>query len=132
ALAEAGITDEMVVVQPEDPPQGAYLAAQTLLRERPDVQGVFCHSDLTAVGVIKALRDHGKRIPEDVAVVGFDNEPWTEFHQPSITTVSHPIEQLCSLSMSVLRSRLEGNAEPWCRIVLHPGLVIRQSTDGLA
>lgn len=67
-----------------------------------------------------------------MAVCGFDNEPWTEFHEPPLTTVAHPVEQLCSLSMSVLRSRLEGNTEPWCRIVLHPGLVVRASTAGAA
>jgi|LSQX01.2.fsa_nt_gb DNA-binding LacI/PurR family transcriptional regulator len=130
ALAEHGIDEEIVVSQAGEPPAGGYVAAQTLLREHPDVQGIFCHSDLTALGVIKAVRDQGKRVPEDVAVVGFDNEPWTEFNDPPLTTVSHPIEQLCSLSMSVLRSRLEGNVEPWCRIVLHPGLVIRESTAG--
>jgi len=131
AFAERGIDREIVVPQGTgEPPRGARDAARKLLREHPEVRGIFCHSDLTAIGVVSAVRETGRRIPEDIAIAGFDNEPWTEFHTPPLTTVAHPIDELCSLSMSVLRDRLEGNTDPQCRIVLHPGLVVRASTIG--
>jgi len=131
ALAEHGIERE-IIRRPggAEPPHGAHQVARKLLCEHPEVRGIFCHSDLDAIGVVRAAGELGLRIPEDVAIAGFDNEPWTEFHDPPLTTVAHPIEQLCSLSMSVLRSRLGGNTEPWCRIGLHPGLVVRASTAG--
>ncbi len=131
ALAEHGIEREIVGrLSGEEPPHEARRVALELLREHPEIDGIFCHSDLNAIGVVSAVRELGLCIPEDIAIVGFDNEPWTEFQDPPLTTVSHPIEQLCSLSMSVLRGRLDGNTEPWCRIVLHPGLVVRASTAG--
>jgi len=129
ALAEHGIEREIVGwLSGEEPPHEAHQVARKLLREHPEIRGIFCHSDLNAIGVVSAVRESGRRIPEDVAIVGFDNEPWTEFHDPPLTTIAHPLDQLCALSMSVLRSRLDGNTDPWCRIVLHPSLVVRAST----
>ncbi len=131
ALAERGIDREIIAsLSQEEPPRGARRATLKLLREHPEIDGIFCHSDLNAVGVLYALQELGLRVPEDVAVAGFDNEPWTQFYRPPLTTVSHPIEQLCSLTMSVLRHRLDANTEPWCRVELHPGLVVRASTSG--
>ena len=130
ALGERGIQRKIIGwLTGEEPPHEARRVTLKLLRDHPEIDGLFCHSDLNAIGAISAIRELGLRIPEDVAVAGFDNESWTEFHDPPLTTVAHPIEQLCSQTVSVLRSRLDGNTEPWRRIALQPTLIVRASTD---
>jgi LacI family transcriptional regulator len=131
ALREHGIEKKRIGrLTGEEPPQEAYEVALKLLKDDPQINGVFCHSDLNALGVMKAIEELGMKIPDDVRVAGYDNEPWAAFHSPALTTVTHPIDQLCSLSLSVLQDRLSGNDEPWCRIGLHPGLVARESSLG--
>lgn len=129
ALAERRIGREIIEwIADGESPRPAFEAAQRLLRAHPQVRGILCHSDLEAIGVVSAARELGRRVPEDLAIAGFDNEPWTEFHAPPLTTVAHPVEQLCSLCMSILQGRLEGSAKPWTRISVHPELLIRAST----
>ncbi|MEA3402337.1 MAG: LacI family DNA-binding transcriptional regulator [Armatimonadota bacterium] len=131
ALSERGIDREIIGwLSTAEPPREAYQVTLGLLDDHPEIEGIFCYSDLNAMGVIKAIRETGRTIPDDICIAGYDDEPWTEFHDPPLTTVTHPIEQLCSLSLSVLQDRLDGNDEPWCRIGLHPALKIRASTAG--
>ncbi len=118
ALSERGIQ-----------PQEGLRVARQLLRDHSEIDGILCHSDLNAIGAISAIRELGLRVPEDIAIVGFDDEPWTEFHDPPLTTIAHPVKQLCSLTMSALHSRLDGSTEPWRRITLQPRLIVRASTD---
>ena len=131
ALAERGLGREIIEwIADGESPRPAFDAARRLLRAHPEVGGIFCHSDLEAIGVISAARELGRHVPEDLAIAGFDNEPWTEFHDPPLTTVAHPVEQLCSLSMSLLQGRLDGHTGAWARIALHPELIVRASTTG--
>ena len=67
--------------------QSGYAAALQLLALKQPFDAVFCASDLIAIGVIKALRERGKEIPQDIAVVGYDNIPLSEFIRPTLTTV---------------------------------------------
>jgi len=131
ALKERNIDREIIYFTgPEDPPHGSLAVTRRLLEEQPDIRGIFCHSDISAIGAIAAIREAGLTIPDDIAVAGYDNEPWTEFLDVPLTTVAHPIEQLSSLSMTILRGRMEGNSDPWCRVTLQPPLIVRESTGG--
>ena len=87
---------------------------------------VFAGDDEAAVGVLTALRDVDKRVPEDVAVVGFDDLPFAQHLNPSLTTVRAPIEQAGYLAATELFTIL-ATGEADVTTVLPVELVIRQS-----
>jgi LacI family repressor for deo operon, udp, cdd, tsx, nupC, and nupG len=96
------------------------------LKERPTA--IFAANDEMAVGVIEAVQQHGLRIPNEVAVVGFDNVQISKVVQPNLTTIDQPIFQIGVKSMELLLSCLEGQILEEKRIVLDTNLCIRQST----
>ncbi|GAA3325925.1 hypothetical protein GCM10020331_059770 [Ectobacillus funiculus] len=82
-----------------------------------------------AVGVIQAVQEQGLRVPQDVAVVGFDNVQVSKVVQPNLTTIDQPIFfQLGVKSMELLISCLDGDVLEGKRIVLEANLCIREST----
>jgi DNA-binding LacI/PurR family transcriptional regulator len=80
-----------------------------------------------ALGVLRALREAGKRVPDDVAVVGFDDLPQATTADPPLTTVRQPIQRAGVLAVETLIDILENGAEPARRIILPTELVIRAS-----
>ncbi|MGH2544121.1 MAG: LacI family DNA-binding transcriptional regulator, partial [Ardenticatenaceae bacterium] len=111
--------------------QGGYYAMQRLLElplaQRPEA--LFVASDAMAAGALRALRAAGLRVPDDVAVVGFDDTPVATTLEPSLTTIRQPIEQLGFTAASVLINALERGSEEATpqRIVLPTELIIRES-----
>lgn len=101
-IAEADFTQE-----------GGGRAMAELLARRPDLDAVFAASDLMASAALRVLRDHGRRVPEDVAVVGFDDlesvAPWTD---PPLTTVRQDIEEMGRLMARLLLRRLAQDGGP--------------------
>ncbi|GAB3944248.1 LacI family DNA-binding transcriptional regulator [Kribbella albertanoniae] len=85
--------------------EGGYLAGQWLvgLEERPTA--VFASSDLQAIGLLRALREAGLRVPADVAVVAFDGTPEAEYSWPPLTVVRQPVERMAA---EVVRQLVEG------------------------
>ncbi|MCX5609671.1 LacI family transcriptional regulator [Streptomyces sp. NBC_00047] len=107
---------------------GGERAMSCLLAERPDVDGVFAANDLMAQGACLVLREHGRRIPEDVAVVGFDDSGAAAACRPRLTTVRQPVEDMAAEMVRLLLDRIAGTAAPEPASVLFaPALVIRDS-----
>jgi LacI family transcriptional regulator len=107
-------------------------AARRLLWQ--SVTAIFAASDMMAVGALKAIREAGLRVPEDVALVGFDDVSIASALQPALTTVRQPIEQLGSMGAELLLSLLENppdGSAPAHRIVLPGKLVVRESCGAL-
>jgi LacI family transcriptional regulator len=107
---------------------GGRAAMTRLLPERPTA--VFAASDSMAIGAIRAIRAAGLSVPEDIAVVGFDDIPMALTVDPQLTTVRQPIERLGHLAVEVLIQRLEqedGQAASIQRIVLPTELIVRKS-----
>jgi LacI family transcriptional regulator len=107
-----------------------YEAMHALLRRDPDVDGVFCGADLIAHGAIEAIRETGRRVPADVAVVGFDNwEVIAADARVSLTSIDMALEHLGLLAGQSLLAMIDG--EPRAGIVRTPcELVARASTMG--
>jgi len=84
-----------------------YRAATALLERCPDVTALFAMSDVMALGAIRALADAGKRVPEDVSVIGFDGLSIGAYTVPRLSTVSQSVEQLAEQSMLLLRGKIE-------------------------
>src|SRR2546421_5911287 len=80
------------------------------LPKPPDA--VFCFNDLLALGALRSLADAGLRVPEDVAVVGFDDIEDGRYHSPTLTTISPDKEWLAENAVSLLLERIAGTGSP--------------------
>ena len=128
ALALHGLDGE--VVGPGDwTPRSGYELTSALVRSGLP-EAIFAANDMMAIGVLHALHEHGRRVPEDVAVVGFDNTLGAEFQIPSLTTVAQPFAELGRLALERLLCRLEDREPaPGTPSTLPPRLVVRRSTS---
>ena len=100
---------------------------RTLLAENPALDGVFVANDLMALGALTALREAGRRVPSDVAVVGFDDSSAALAASPALTTVRHPLEDMAAESARLLLSRVDDATMRVSSVIYEPTLVIRQS-----
>jgi DNA-binding LacI/PurR family transcriptional regulator len=111
-------------------PSGGYLAAQRLLEAGTPFSGLVVGNDQMALGAVRALREHGLRVPQDVSVVGFDNVPESAYFEPPLTTVLQDFKSLGRQSAEYLIALIENPDTPVHQRVLYPELVIRSSTGG--
>jgi len=88
---------------------GGYQAAKSLLDRGRDFTAIFAMSDVMAIGAIRALRDAGKHVPEDVSVVGFDGLPIGAYTIPKLTTVTQPVQELAERSIRLLTENIDGH-----------------------
>jgi DNA-binding LacI/PurR family transcriptional regulator len=101
-------------------------AMRELLAGTPGIDGVFVASDLMAAGALRALRELGRRVPEDVAVVGFEDSPIARQTDPPLTTVFQPVEQMGQEMVRLLLARIKDKEEPG-HVRLDTHLVERES-----
>ncbi|CAL9447055.1 LacI family DNA-binding transcriptional regulator [Streptomyces sp. enrichment culture] len=95
ALREAGHTVDELLIEPGDfSEDGGRRAMEALLERRPDLDAVFAASDVTAAGARQVLREAGRRIPDDVALVGYDDSAIARHMEPPLTSVRQPIEEM--------------------------------------
>jgi DNA-binding LacI/PurR family transcriptional regulator len=128
ALVAAGRTVESDLVAEGDFSEaGGFRAMNELLERSPDLDAVFVASDPMAVGALRALRAAGRRIPEDVAVVGFDDAAVAAACNPPLTTVAQPLEDMTALMAELLVRQIEGEADGIETRVCHTRLVPRLS-----
>lgn len=81
---------------------GGYAAMEQLLQTVPGLTAVFAFSDIMAIGAIRALRDHGLRVPEDVSVCGFDGIELAAYLAPRLTTIRQPADRMASRGVTML------------------------------
>jgi DNA-binding LacI/PurR family transcriptional regulator len=100
-----------------------------LLSLDPDVTAVFVANDHMALGALSALAEAGRRVPEDVSVVGFDDEPTAVYYRPPLTTVRQPLtdaaERALHRLLGVIRPEAAGTPLP---TLVAAELVVRHST----
>ncbi|WP_034271639.1 LacI family DNA-binding transcriptional regulator [Actinospica robiniae] len=128
ALAAEGRTPVLEPVYGEWSEAWGRQAARILLRRDPEVDAVFCASDQIARGLADGLREAGRRVPHDVAVVGFDNwDVMTDAARPQLTSVDMDLEGLGRDAANLLLAAIAGEPQPG--VHLHPcRLAIRSST----
>ena len=131
AMAAAGITvNEAQIVQhtPTELGQTAgYQQALQLFGRCPDVTAIFAMNDEMAMGVLKACWDTGRRVPDDISVVGFDGLPIGEFFHPALTTVKQPLTRIGYLAIQYLNEFLKGDISQLPGLTLQTELSIRES-----
>ncbi len=134
ALADAGVAFEPGwVVQGETTLQGGYvLIHEVLARSGSRPTAVFCLSDLMAIGALRALYEAGIRVPDDMAVVGFDGITLGQFMTPALTTINQPRMEMGRLAADMLFTLLDGQPPTPSEQVLSVALLVRESCGALA
>jgi DNA-binding LacI/PurR family transcriptional regulator len=127
ALESAGLaTDPQLQINAMTTEKSGYEAACSLLERKLPFDGLFCASDLIAIGAMRALQERGVRIPSDVAVGGFDDIPVASFANPSLTTVQQDTKTAANLLVDTLLALIQGERVE-SRTIAAP-LVVREST----
>lgn len=129
ALEEHGLTPnpDLIVVE-ENSADGGYCAATTLLARRQNVTAVFAYDDVMAIGAMRAFQERGIRIPEDLAIVGYDDIPLAAHVSPPLTTVRQAIQMMGIRAMQMLIKLMEGEEPEEVETLLQPQLIVRQSS----
>jgi DNA-binding LacI/PurR family transcriptional regulator len=109
--------------------EAGYLRGQELARD-PEVTAIFCANDRIALGVLRALHEAGRKVPEEVSVVGFDDMPDSGYFLPPLTTVRQDFAELGRRSLTLLLEHMAvpEDAESPAHVTVSPQLVVRAST----
>lgn len=105
-------------------------AMHSLLRSDARPDAIFCFNDLMAIGALRACHEAGVRVPDDIAVAGFDGIAEGQFSSPTLTTVSPDLDVLASEALRLILARIEGDDSPARDVTVPWELVIRESTVG--
>ncbi|GAA2999462.1 LacI family DNA-binding transcriptional regulator [Streptomyces fulvorobeus] len=128
ALKDAGIDeDPSLVVQGDFTETSGRRAMAGLLERHPEVDAVFAASDSMAAGALTALHAAGRRVPQDVAVVGFDDFELAEQTEPPLTTVRQPMEEIGRTMVRLLLEEMDQPEVAWRHVILRTRLVVRES-----
>ncbi|MEH0399924.1 LacI family DNA-binding transcriptional regulator [[Kitasatospora] papulosa] len=120
---------EELVVDGDFTTEGGARAMTELLDARPDVDAVFVSNDLMASGALRVLRERGVRVPEDVAVVGFDDmASVAKATEPPLTTVRQDVEGMGRLMVRLLMERLNSGTGAWPDSVITPTELVRRAS----
>ncbi len=92
------------------------------------IDSIFCANDLLAMGAVSAIKDKGLKIPDDIAVVGFDDIQFSSFIHPKLTTIRQPVDLIAFQACNLIIDRIEGKyAGEIKEIILEPELIVRES-----
>ena len=106
--------------------EGGYRTARSLLESASPPDALFVANEPMTVGALRALRELGRRVPDDVAIVGFDDSPWTTLTSPQLTVVSQPANEIGRAAAELLA--VPGDAREPRHVVCSPTLIVRESS----
>jgi LacI family transcriptional regulator len=109
-------------------PELGFAPTHELLQTGVDFTALVCFNDISAIGAIRAIMNHGLRVPDDISVVGFDDIQSAAFQNPSLTTIRQPLRQVGTVAARILLQRIRGQATFPDVVPIHPELIIREST----
>ncbi len=132
ALSQARLSFEesWQVHCPPTVPGGADAATQ-LLAQHPRLDALFCYNDLVAVGAIQACKALGRRVPDDVAIIGFDDIYLASLVTPSLSTCRIPRSEMGEQAISLLLKQIDGEQLPAPVISMTPELILRESAPAI-
>jgi LacI family transcriptional regulator len=119
--------DFLVISEPSF--QGGYGSTSDIIKkDLPDA--ILAMNDIMAMGVLKKLKEHSIRVPEDISVAGYDDLIYASLLETPLTTVQQPMEQMCRKAVELILSKIEKPDDINEKILISPRLVIRASTSG--
>lgn len=119
--------DDSAIVHGDGNITGGIKAVTQLLALNPRPTAIVCYNDMTAIGVINGLQQHGLRVPQDISVIGFDDLPIASAYAPALTTVRQPTAALGAAAIATLH-RLAQGEDIISPQIFEPELVVRQTT----
>ncbi|WP_082687095.1 LacI family DNA-binding transcriptional regulator [Bacillus sp. FJAT-27445] len=129
-LAEKGVNYVPVILEGDFSLESGKALTEKLLSEHPDIDGIFLANDMMAIGSLKILKQLGKNVPEEIAIIGFDGIKLAEMVDPEISTIEQPIYDIGVLATSRLINMIENNHTLDGDFQLDVCLVKRESTLG--
>ena len=130
------IHDQLTVQLESDSPspEVGYSVTRKILARNEPFTALFAFNDISAIGAIRALRESGRRVPEDVSVIGFDDIQSAAYQNPALTTVRQPLRQMGVIAAETLLSRINSPRpdEFAPEIVVKPELIVRSTTAPVA
>ena len=134
SAAKLGLNIENALVSQlvgNDPsPETGYIAAKKLIAGGEKFTALLSFNDISAIGAIRALKEAGLEVPEDVSVIGFDDVSEAKFHNPALTTIRQPLKQMGALGVEHLLEKIHHNVDEdiFRDVTVEPELIVRQST----
>ncbi len=127
ALSDAGLEENAFICGNNFSKQNGYMETRLALNSGREFSAIFALSSTNLLGAIEALREHGRRVPEDVSLVSFDDNIYLNYLNPPVTCVAQPVEQIGVAAVKMLMNRILDNGEPVNNIYLPPYLIRRDS-----
>jgi len=127
AMTSAGISDPGMIAFGDFTGRAGEQATYRLLDHRRHLDAIFAASDLMAVGALRALRRSGRRVPDDIAVIGFDNSPLAQHAEPALSSVHQPLEAMAARMTRELLAAIAAPERAPVHVILDTELVLRDS-----
>jgi LacI family transcriptional regulator len=128
ALREAGIIPDPALLAFGDWTHASgYRAMHTILESRQPFTALFAHNDRMAIGAISALAEVGRKVPDDVSVIGFDDIPEATYTNPPLTTIRQPLQEVGRTAARLLIQRVENPSIGPTQVLLDTELILRSS-----
>ncbi|ULL17516.1 LacI family transcriptional regulator [Paenibacillus sp. H1-7] len=128
AMRDAGLTP-VAVTNTEFNIRSGFDAAKAWIRSDKVPTAVFAGEDGLALGVTQAFQDEGYRVPDEVSIVGFDDQTFSQYIHPRLTTIRQPMEQIGEHAVRLLLQMIQGTAKRQSSVMLKPELIVRESTS---
>ena len=128
AMREFNLAEDILIVEGAHNEDGGYLGAQELLKMKRLPTAVFASNDLCAIGAMNALEEAGLRIPDDVSLVGYDNNTLASLRHIELTSIDQPGEDMGRSAVDRLSERINGERTDPRHDVVVPSLVVRSTT----
>lgn len=129
ALREAGLPiDETLILRGDFHPASGRAAARAMLQRNEPPTAIFACNDLMAIGALQAAVELGLRVPEDLAIVGYDDIELASFSIPALTTIAQPKVEIGQRAVETLLQHIADRSLPATRTVLPVSLILRQSS----
>ncbi len=107
--------------------QNGYLETKILLQQKERPTAIFALSNTIAMGCLKALKEEKVRIPEDISIITFDDNPYLNFIEPPLTCVAQPVEDICKIAVKILFSKIVERGKIAQQVLLKTKLEVRES-----
>jgi DNA-binding LacI/PurR family transcriptional regulator len=127
-----GLNEQLVVEADSHSREEGRRVAEALIESGAEVDAIVCAADLLAVGVLAALRDHDVRVPDDVAVMGWDDSPEGHYTAPPLTSIAHDMRELARRAIDSIELRQQDPTLEPKHVVVPHWLTVRASTVPVA